>query len=332
MKNEDVFVGIDISKKTLDVCLIKETNKREVFQIPNTNAAINKFLKKLTASNGSCEIYLCIENTGKFGWAIMENAVNFKLNFFVVNPLHLKRSLGLIRGKNDRVDAIRIAQFIKKNYPELNTYTQERKEIITMKVLLSERRFRVANRKKLRVKNKDIKVLNNKSLANQIIRSNNQIIDKLTAQIAKLEEEIRIITKQDQELHELVSILTSIPGVGEILAWNLIVKTNEFKSITEPRKLACYSGVAPFQNRSGTSVFGKTRVSLMADKQLKKTLHLGAMRAVRMENDLKKYYNRKVEEGKNKMAVLNAVRNKIIHIAFALIKNREMFQNRLVLS
>ena len=70
----------------------------------------------------------------------------------------------------------------------------------------------------------------------------------------------------------------------------------------------------------------------MADMTLKSVLQMAAMRAVRMQNDLRIYYLRKVEEGKNKMSVLNAVRNKLIHIAMALIKNQTNYKNRLQLS
>ena len=112
----------------------------------------------------------------------------------------------------------------------------------------------------------------------------------------------------------------------------LITKTNEFKSIQEPRKLACYCGVAPFSHSSGTSVNRKPRVSHLADKELKKMLHLGAMSAIRLDNDLREYYLRKTLEGKNKMSTLNAVRNKIIHRAFAVIKNKKPYENRLLLS
>ncbi|MBL0686194.1 transposase, partial [Aquimarina mytili] len=92
--------------------------------------------------------------------------------------------------------------------------------------------------------------------------------------------------KQDQKLSTLQKQLVSTPGVGKVLAWNLLVKTNEFKTITEPRKLACYAGVAPFENISGTSIFRKPRVSSFADKDLKRLLHLGAMSAIRLKNDL----------------------------------------------
>ncbi|WP_180272370.1 transposase [Maribacter sp. 4U21] len=144
--------------------------------------------------------------------------------------------------------------------------------------------------------------------------------------------EIKQLIDSCERIKDLASSLRSIPGVGPILCMNLIVKTNEFKTIREPRKLACYAGVATFANTSGVSVFGRNKVSNHADKGLKKLLHLGALSVIRLDNDLAVYYHRKVKEGKNKMSVLNAVRNKIIHLVFALINNRTFYQNRLVTS
>jgi len=105
------------------------------------------------------------------------------------------------------------------------------------------------------------------------------------------------------------------------------LKTGAFEKITQARKLACYVGVAPFAKQSGISIFGRNRVSQFADKELKRLLHLGAMSAIRLDNVFRKYYLRKVEEGKNKMSVLNAVRNKMIHTIYALIRKKEAFKN-----
>jgi transposase len=73
-------------------------------------------------------------------------------------------------------------------------------------------------------------------------------------------------------------------------------------------------------------------VSSYADKAIKAVLHLAAMSAIRLKNDLREYYLRKVAEGKNKMSALNAVRNKIVHRIFAVIKNQIPYQNHLLLS
>ncbi|MDO5986781.1 transposase, partial [Flavivirga amylovorans] len=97
-------------------------------------------------------------------------------------------------------------------------------------------------------------------------------------------------------------------------------------------KMACFSGVVPFEHQSGSSIYKKPKVSSYADKSIKSVLHLGALSAIRLDNDLGIYYRRKVDQGKNKMSVLNAVRNKIIHRIFAVIRNQSFYQNRLVVS
>jgi len=139
-------------------------------------------------------------------------------------------------------------------------------------------------------------------------------------------------TLNNQELNKKHQIVTSIPGVGKIVSWHMIVKTNGYDNVQNPRKFACYAGIAPFAQKSGTSINKKARVSHLADKSIKKLLHMAAMRAIQLDNDLKDYYIRKVQQGKNKMLVLNAIRNKIIHRIFAMIKNQKFYDSNLHLS
>ncbi len=153
----------------------------------------------------------------------------------------------------------------------------------------------------------------------------------LKQQIKDIEAQIDNLFKEDEELKEQLKLVQSVPGVGKIVAWNMISKTESFKRITTVRKFACYAGIEPFGNSSGLFK-GKSRVSFFADNSMKTLLHLGAMVAIQLDNDMAIYYRRKVEEGKNKMSVLNAVRNKIIHRVFAVVQNKKMYQNHLVVS
>ncbi len=106
----------------------------------------------------------------------------------------------------------------------------------------------------------------------------------------------------------------------------ILITTNEFKAIRDPKKFACYAGVVPFVNESGLFK-GKGRVSHIANKKLKMLLHLGALNAINSNQQMKAYYERKVnQEQKNKMSTINAVRNKLILAVFACVNQNRMYE------
>lgn len=320
------FIGIDISKNTLDICVLEHQESKH-YQILNQSLQIQKFFKKLHSVNS----HICFENTGKYGWLLIDILSKLNLNFYQINALHLKRSMGLVRGKNDIVDALRIAQFIAKNYQELQVHKSKDGIIKKIQVLMSKRSLLVKQRaqhKTLKKENQLLKDLGLPSLEKQT----KQIITLLNKQILNIEILIQKSIEQSPKLHKNHQIITSIPGVGKIVSWQMIVKTNGYNNVSDPRKFACYAGIAPFSQKSGTSINKKARVSHLADKSIKKLLHMAAMRAIQLDNDLKNYYIRKVKQGKNKMLVINAIRNKIIHRMFAMIKNQKLYDFNLHLS
>ena len=95
--------------------------------------------------------------------------------------------------------------------------------------------------------------------------------------------------------------------------------------LKDTRKLACYCGVAPFEYSSGSSIRGRTKVHYMANKKLKCNLHMASLTAVKLDADLKAYYERKVGEGKSKMCVLNAVKNKLLARVIAVVNKQELY-------
>lgn len=324
-----IYVGIDISKKTLDFC-IKSGNDFSLKSIENQVSAIKKLSEHLKKQEA--EIYVAMENTGHYNFNLYEVLQNFDFNVFVVDPKHIKRSIGLTRGKNDKVDAKRIAVFIQRNHEDFDCWKPMSDSIKTIKVLFTERDYLKQQRASLRQKVTDLKNISFNKSTEKLITMHKESIAQMSREIREIEAMIKKEVNADKKLKKEIKRLKTIPGVGDVMAWTFAVKTEGFTRLTNPRKLGCYAGVVPFEQQSGTSLKTKPRVSKMADMQMKTTLQMAAMRAVRMQNDLQHYYLRKVEEGKNKMSVLNAVRNKIIHIAMALIRNQSFYENRLELS
>lgn len=326
MQNSLIFVGIDISKLTLDICVLEKDSVKH-HQIQNRTSDILLFFKKAVFKNSLA----CFENTGKYGWELINVLSKLKMVFYQVNALHLKRSIGLVRGKDDSIDAFRIAQFIQKNHRETPAYRPKDKEVERIQILISKRNLLVKQRSQHKALKKENKLLNNLGLPS-LDKQTDKIIALLNKQILEIENLIDQIIRHNDELSRNHEIVTSIPGVGKIVSWNMIVKTNGYEKISNPRKFACYAGIAPFSQRSGTSINRKARVSHLADKAIKKLLHMAAMRAIQLDNDLRDYYIRKVEEGKNKMSVINAIRNKLVHRMFAMVKNQKLYDFNLQMS
>jgi transposase len=144
--------------------------------------------------------------------------------------------------------------------------------------------------------------------------------------LLKIENEIDDIIKNDNELNVLFKKIVSVPGVGKITAILLIYLTNEFKNFENPRQLACYSGVVPFEYCSGKSIKTRPKVHYIANKKLKKALHMCAISASRNDPEIHQYYIRKIDEGKNKMHVINNIRNKIIHRICACVRENRFYE------
>lgn len=325
MQNQTI-IGIDVSSATLDIYVNGKEQKS--FVIKNETTAIGRFFN---AYKGEC-LLIGMENTGRYNWALYEILKDLHHQVYVISPLHLKKSMGLVRGKTDKIDAVRIAAFIGKNHTDIPQWKPSSPVIQKLKILLTERNSRIKSRRQLIKQQHDYSKMKHLGLDRSLQKLNMQQLTLIDKQLILIEKEIELLIKADEQISRQAELIRSVPGAGKVLCWMMLAKTEGFTIITEPRKMACYSGVAPFAHQSGTSIKGKNRVSSYADKAIKAVLHLAAMSAIRLKNDLRDYYLRKVTEGKNKMSALNAVRNKIVHRIFAVIKNQTPYQHNLLLS
>jgi transposase len=143
----------------------------------------------------------------------------------------------------------------------------------------------------------------------------------------KIEALITQTIKQDEELRHTVELVQSVNGIGTVTATALLVYTRSFTAFKTAKELACYCGVVPFNRTSGSSVRYKSSVSPFANMKLKKLLHLCALSAIQNDEEMKRYFERKLLEGKNKMSIINAIRNKLIHRVFAVIRDNRLYED-----
>ena len=270
-KNEfSNFVGIDVSKKTLDVAFIfnKEINQPVHQQYSNDVKGMKKMLAYFKKQKGvSTENTLfCMENTGIYGRKLSYMLFEKKWCVWVETPVAIFRSMGLQRGKNDKVDAKRIAIYALKNNEQVKLWEAPRKEIAALRQLLNTREALIKALKGLTVPINEYRETGNKELAQLMEKSTRNTVKAMEKDIEKIERAMDELIKSDTALNHLFKLLISIPGIGKITISELICYTNEFKNYTEAKQLACYCGVVPFEYSSGTSVKGKTRVSHMANR------------------------------------------------------------------
>ena len=324
------LVGIDVSKKTLDFTVLHQSEKVFYLQTPNSSKGIQSFTERFNQEidHQSDQVLYCMEFTGIYNNHLLNYFEQHQLNVWVESALRIKQSLGMLRGKNDQVDSLRIAQYAFRNQDKIRLWKPTRDKIRDLKSLLSLRERLVKTQQQLTTPLKEAQGFDTEQLLQIHQATLKPILASMGKKLKALEQKIEKLIRSDQALNQLFDHVTSVTGIGSTTAAHLIAATNEFKDFTEAKKFACYAGVAPFEHRSGTSLKGRSRISHLANKRIKKLLHLSAMAAIRQPGEVQDYYHRKVESGKNKMLVLNAVRNKLVHRVFAVIReNRKYDKN-----
>jgi transposase len=322
------FVGIDVSKHALDFSVVTEGKEICNFRIENSVRAIKAAIKNLKKIDGFSipHVLFCLEYTGIYNNYVTSTLQLMHANIWVEKAIQIKRSSGLQRGKSDKVDSQRIAFFAFRNHDRARLWTPPRVVIQQLKRLTRIRERLLVMTSQLKKPIKESEKFDPKEVFMLVKNSCQSTIKSLKADIKKVETQIREVIKSDASLKHLFELITSVNGVGKVIACDMIVNTNEFKNITESKKYACYSGVVPFEHSSGSSVRGRTRVSHFANKNSKRLLHMAAISSVRYAGELKTYWLRKLEEGKHKMIVLNAIRNKLIQRVFAVVKRGSKYE------
>jgi transposase len=321
MKKKQIIVGIDVSKDTLDV-FIRGINCS--FVVKNGPKGFSTLLETI-CKEAQCkhnQLFICFENTGKYSKMLSAFLHSMKIVFFMETPLAIKKSLGITRGKNDRIDAQRIADYAFEKQHKIKPTVLPGAEIENLKMLLTLREKLVKHRTAHKNGITDLHDCYREGETQFIKELQEKLICRFDKAIQDVENEIERIIKENDSLLNNYHLIQSVKGIAKINAFYFIAYTANFTLFTTARAYACYCGIAPFETSSGT-VKGRAKVHQYANKQLKSLLNMAASSVIQTKGEYRDYYNKRVKElGKSKMSTLNIVRNKLVYRVFAVV-NRQ---------
>lgn len=329
MKKEVKFyLGMDVSKSWIDLAIMRVVNHLKEAVITerfDNNASglkvLDKWLQKHKVSFNENSL-LVIENTGVYHRLVWDYCSKHGLPLYIGNATHIKYSFGIARGKNDKIDSERLCAYAFKNADELKATPVLNPVFVTLKDMMTARSRLLAQKNSIKVYLGELKLSNSKESQLIIEQAHKAALEGIKASLKTVEKQIHQMIRQDAAIKKNYELLLSVPGIGHLTAVYIICCTNNFICKITGKQLASYAGVAPFGNTSGSSIKGRDKVHKMANKDLKKLFHMGAISAINHYPEFRDYYDRKVKEGKHKQSVINALRSKIALRAVAVINNQ----------
>lgn len=329
--NYSFYIGSDMSKEWFDVALLnaQTPRKTEHQQFENTEKGFKKLMSWLRKKGVKIsQAFFCLEHTGVYSVPFCRFLSEKAAHYSLVPGSEIKESLGITRGKSDQVDAKRIAQYAYKNKDFMRIHTLPTEAIRKLKAWLSYRARLVKAKHSFKVSAKELKAHETAEVADGIYKDSQQMLQQINEQLNQLEKAIDQFLEQHAELKKTYELLLSVPGIGPQTALHMIVITQNFVCFDCPKKFSTYSGIAPFKSDSGKSIKSRSKVSHKANKKMKTLLSSAVANSRKSCADYRLYFEKQLKKGKNENSIKNALRNKIVSRAFAVVKRNSPYEDR----
>ena len=306
---KEFFVGIDVSKKELQVYVRPEGGQKTFTNTEEGIAQLVKHLKSLSPER------IVLESTGGIEMNVVNALVVHALPVVVVNARQVRdfaKAIGRL-AKTDRIDAKVIAHFADAVRPEIRPLREE-----------DAQRLHALNIRRRQVVQMITSEKNRLSMAPKWTRKTIQDhLSYLGRELSKIDKEIANFIKSSPVWKEKADILESFKGVGKVTASVLLAALPELGTLSN-RKLAALVGVAPLNRDSG--IYRGRRSVWGGRKNVRCALYMAALASVRFNPVIKDFYQRLIASGKPPKVALTACMRKILVILNSMVKNMSYWQ------
>ncbi|EPJ0794681.1 IS110 family transposase [Vibrio vulnificus] len=322
-----INVGIDVSKRSLDVCLLNNQTKsgqryRKFKNDKGAHSDLNSWLLKIAKCKAE-DILITMEATG-----VYHEPIAFYLHMagflvFISNPGKAKKfsqSLGLVH-KTDKSDSYMLALYGDAQGSRAHLWTPDSLNVRNIKSL--SRRLSALEKDRLRESNR-LEASEISDAHERVICSIKRVISLIDEEIASIEEEIDLAIRSDPTMNKNHQLLQSIVGVGKVMSRELVYLFSA-KQFSSAKQAAAFVGLIPRLNESG-NLKGRTTLSKVGPSRVRAKLFLAAVSASTHNPDIKEQKRRLLAAGKTKMQALGAAMRKLIQICFGILKTQTEYQ------
>ncbi|ELX09020.1 transposase [Janthinobacterium sp. HH01] len=314
-------VGIDVSKKKLDIALLVngKTKTKVLGNCAEGHRALVDWLNKSKVPLSA--MHVCMEATGVYSEPVALALHQAGLVVSVVNPACIK-GFGHsenIRNKNDAIDAGLIARYCAAMKPSPWTPPPlEQRQLRAWSV-------RIQALKDIRQQEQNRLEALSISGLDEVAQHVRQHIAWLSAEIEKLEGDINDHIDRHPGLKHDADLLTTIPGVGMTTVAKILGHLGDIRRFDSAKAFAAFLGVTPKQRSSGSSVKGRTTISRTGNTSLRAALFMPSLVARRRNPILHQFAERLAATGMARKAVIGAVMHKLAHLIYGVIRNDKPF-------
>ncbi len=313
-----IYMGIDVSKDTLDVVILLDNQPPFIGKFDNTRTGfitLKNFLKKRKITS----VHVCLEATGHYSDDIAQFLYELGFIVSVVNPSRIKyyADSQLKRNKTDALDAKTIADFCRTQNPD--PWSPPPLELVELQAMVRH----LGDLKAMR--QQESNRLQSGITSKTVIDTLEKHIAFINKQIKDLEKRIRDHINRHPDLKRQQDLLTSIPGIGDLTACKLLAEIRDISAFDSADQLVAFAGLNPRIRTSGKSVTKKPVLSKRGSARLRESLFMPAIVAKKYNPIIIVFAKRLEKAGKHKMVIVGAIMRKLLHLVFGVIKSKRPF-------